>query len=206
VTDRRERWDARYGDGDWVDVEAPARILSEAMELLPREGISLPEPGGLALDLACGAGRNARFLARRGWRVMGVDLSIEGLRRMDARTRAEDLPVLPVLADAARFRVRPGSFDLAVNSWFLLRSTFPLLRDALRPGGVLLFETFSALELDELGGDVRRAFTVERGELLEAFSGFEILLHEEGVFEREEGERGLARLIARKPGGSRVKG
>jgi tellurite methyltransferase len=147
--------------------------------------------------VACGAGRNTLFLARRGWRVMGVDLSVEGLRLLDRRARSEGLPVLPVLADAGAFLVRPRSFDLVVNTFFLLREAFPLLRQALRPGGLLLFETFSVLELDELGGDIRREFALEQGELLRAFPDLQVLLHEEGIFERDEGERGLARLVAR---------
>lgn len=187
---RRTRWDDRYRDGDWSDVARPAAIVRDAGPWLPRSG--------WALDLACGAGRNAVALARRGLRVLAVDLSVEGLRR--ARERGRGLAVHPVLADAGRFRVRPGSMQVAVNTRFLLRDAFPLLREALAPGGLLLFETFHADELDLLGGDIRRAFTLERGELLEAFGDWEVLLHEEGVFEREEGERGLGRLVARKPG------
>ena len=187
---RRPSWDERYAEGDWADTGEPATIVTDALPWLARPG--------LALDLACGAGRNALFLARRGWRVVGMDLSVEGLRILGRRARSEGLPVLPVLADAGRFQVRPGAFDLVVNTHFLLRGSFPLIRSALRPGGLLLFETFSVLELEELGGDIRRAFALERGELLQAFQGFQVLLHEEGVFERGEGERGLARLIARK--------
>jgi tellurite methyltransferase len=175
-----------------VDVREPSRILTEAIPWLP-------DPGR-ALDLACGAGRNALFLAEKGWRVVGVDLSVEGLRRMGRKAGEEGLPVLPVLADAGDFLVRPGSFDLVINTFFLLREAFPLVREALRPGGLLVFETFSVIELEELGGDIRRAFTLERGELLEAFGDLDVLLHEEGLFQRDEGERGLARLIARKRG------
>lgn len=194
----RSRWDERYAEGDWVEAGEPAAIVRDAHPFLEQMR------GGRALDVACGAGRNAHFLARQGLRVMGVDLSVAGLRRMQGRAREEELPVLPILADAGRFHVRPGAFDLVVNTFFLLRASFPLLRSALRPGGLLLFETFSVLELDELGGDIRREFTLERGELLEAFPDFQVLLHEEGVFEREEGERGLARLIARKADGTRA--
>jgi len=212
----RTRWDERYADGDWAESAGPAAIVRDAAPWLARAKLErgTPErakaardergpttaPGSspVALDLACGVGRNALFLAETGWRVMGVDLSVEGLRRMVRQGRSDALPILPVLADAGRFQVRPGTFDLVVNTFFLLRSAFPLIEAALRPGGLLLFETFSVLELDELGGDIRREFALERGELLEAFAGFEVLLHEEGVFEREEGERGLARMIARK--------
>jgi SAM-dependent methyltransferase len=142
------------------------------------------------------------WLAERGFQVLAVDLSVEGLRRTRERAAAGGLPVWPVLADAGRVQVRPGSMAVAVNTRFLLRSALALLRSALAPGGILLFETFHADELDLLGGDLRRAFVLERGELLEAFGDWEILLHEEGVFVREEGERGLGRLVARKPGGA----
>lgn len=186
------RWDARWAAGDWIDADRPAAILAEAAKWLG--------PPGTALDLACGAGRNALFLAERGWSVLGIDLSREGLRRLARRARARDLRVQPVLADVERFGVAPASVDLVVNTHFLLRSAFPLIRDALRPGGLLLFETFSVHEIEELGGDVRRAYALERGELRRRFADFDVLLCQEGVFEREEGERGLARLVARKPG------
>jgi tellurite methyltransferase len=197
--DRRSRWDERYLEGDWVDVEEPATLLRESLPLLSEAEAMARARGSrpLALDVACGAGRNTLFLARRGWRVMGVDLSVEGLRLLERRARSEGLPVLPVLADAGAFQVRPRSFDLVVNTFFLVREAFPLLRQALRPGGLLLFETFSVLELDELGGDIRREFALEQGELLRAFPDLQVLLHEEGIFERDEGERGLARLVAR---------
>jgi tellurite methyltransferase len=194
----RTRWDDRYADGDWVDTRQTALILRDAEPWLERPG--------RALDLAAGAGRNALHLAHRGWRVLAVDLSMAGLRRIQDRlSREPGLSVLPVLADAGRFELKHSSVDLVVNTFFLLRPAFPLFRRVLRPGGLLVFETFSVLELDELGGDIRREFAVERGELLDAFSDFQILLHEEGIFEREEGERGLARLIARKPGPTHTK-
>ena len=189
-SDRRERWEARYREGDWADERRPAQIVEDALPWLPT--------GGLALDVACGAGRNALFLAERGLRVVGVDLSWEGLRIMQRRARERSLPVRPVLADLSRFAVRPGRFDVVVNTHFLLRETFPLIREALASGGILLFETYHVDELDVLGGDIRRAFALEREELRRAFGDFEVLLYEEGVFEREEGERGLARTVARK--------
>ncbi len=200
--DRRSRWDERYLEGDWVDEAEPAVLLRECLSLVEEAEAAARARGTrpLALDVACGAGRNALFLARRGWGVMGVDFSVEGLRILGGRARSAGLPVLPVLADAGVFHVRPGSFDLVVNTFFLLRTAFPLLHQALRPGGLLLFETFSVLELDELGGDIRRPFVLERGELLRAFPDLRVLLHEEGIFEREEGDRGLARLVGRRPG------
>jgi SAM-dependent methyltransferase len=187
----RARWDERYRTGDWADVDEPTAILVDAGPWLA--------PPGLAFDVACGVGRNALHLARLGYTVIAVDISWEGLQRLTRRARRERLPVHPVHADLERFSLPPDTFDVIVNSRFLLRSLFPLFRRALKPGGLLLIETFNVDEIELLGGDIRRAFALERGELLEAFADFEHLLYEEGVFERREGERGLARLIARKP-------
>lgn len=187
--DDRARWEERYRAGDWADVDEPAEIV--------RDGLDWLKPPGTALDLACGAGRNALFLARQGFGVLAVDVSRAGLERLDRRIG--DLRIQPVHADLERFGTADDAFDVIVNTRFLLRSVFPLIRSALRPGGILLFETYHVDELDVLGGDIRRAYVLERGELRRAFADFELLLYEEGVFERAEGERGLARMIARKP-------
>jgi tellurite methyltransferase len=185
----RARWDERYRIGDWADIDEPAEIIEDAEAWL--------EPPGLVLDLACGAGRNALYLARRGFTVIAVDISWEGLHRLSLRARGERLAVHPVHADLEHFELPVAKFEVIVNTRFLLRSLFPSIRRALKPGGLLLFETFNTDEIEVLGGDIRREFALEKGELREAFTDLEILLYEEGVFERREGERGLARLAAR---------
>lgn len=192
----RARWDERYRIGDWADIDRPATILADARPWLTRPG--------LALDVACGAGRNALHLARRGYTVIAVDISSEGLERLARRAREERLPVHLVHADLERFALRPRRFDLILNSRFLLRCLFPLFQAWLKPGGLLLVETFNVDEIETLGGDVRREYALERGELKRAFADFELLLYQEGVFEQPEGERGLARLIARRPPGPPV--
>lgn len=189
--DDRARWDERYRIGDWADIDEPSAILTDALPHL--------EPPGRALDVACGAGRNALALARRGFTVIAVDISWEGLRRLARRARAQRLDVHPVHADLERFALPDAAFDVIINTRFLMRSLFPVFRRALRQGGLLLIETFNVDEIDLLGGDIRREYALERGELQQAFPDFAPLLYEEGVFERREGERGLARMIARKP-------
>jgi SAM-dependent methyltransferase len=188
--DERARWDERYADGDWADIDEPAKILEEAEAWL--------EPPGLALDVACGAGRNSLQLARRGFTVVSVDISWNGLQRLAHRASDDELPIYPIHADLERFVLPEATFDVIVNTRFLLRSLFFEFRKALKPGGLLVFESFNVEEIETLGGDIRREYALERGELLEAFSDFEILLYEEGVFEKREGERGLARFIGRK--------
>lgn len=187
----RARWDERYGDGDWADVDEPARILKDAEAWL--------RPPGLALDVACGAGRNSLHLARLGFEVVAVDISRAGLTRLAARAQERRLPIHIVHADLERFALPPATFDVVVNTRFLLRSLFPQFRSTLKSGGLLIFETFNVDEIEVLGGDIRRAYALEHGELRETFSDFELLLYEEGVFEDAEGRRGLAKMVARAP-------
>lgn len=189
--DDRTRWDERYRDGDWVDLPEAASVLKSATSWLPGRGH--------ALDLACGAGRNALFLARRGLDVTAVDLSGEALGILRRRSREIGLGVHLVQADLERFPLPRERFDVVVSTRFLLRDLFRPIRRTLKPGGLLVFETYNLDELEILGGDLRREYVLERGELRRAFSGMEILLYEEGIFQEPEGERGLARLIARKP-------
>lgn len=189
--DDRARWDERYRVGDWADIDEPASVLHEARRWL--------SPPGLALDVACGAGRNALYLARLGYRTLAVDISWEGLQRLARRARADRLRILPVHADLEAFGLRAEGFDVIVNTRFLLRSLFPLFRQTLKPGGLLIFETYNVDEIDLLGGDIRREFALERGELRRAFADFELLRYEDGVIDEPEGQRGLTRCVARKP-------
>lgn len=186
----QERWDARYAEGDWVDSDEPSPIVEDSLPWL--------SPPGLVLDAACGAGRNSLFLAHYGFVVVSVDISWRGLHLLAKRARRERLPVHPVHADLDRFHLPDEAFDVIINTRFLHRSLMPEYERALKPGGLLLFETYNVDEIDELGGDIRREFALEHEELPNTFTALDILLHEEGVFERPEGRHGLARMVARK--------
>ncbi len=125
----RRKWDRRHADNQ--ETPRAARVLRENRHLLPTSGE--------ALDLACGLGGNSLLLAEAGMRVSAWDLSavaIERLReRNDSRIQAEvrDVIAEPPLAD---------SFDVIVVSYFLHRPLLPALAGALRPGGLLFYETF----------------------------------------------------------------
>jgi SAM-dependent methyltransferase len=139
-----EDWDARYATPRMVWSAEPNRFLVEELAELPP---------GRALDLACGEGRNAIWLARRGWDVTGVDFS--GVAIDKARRAAEEAGVAArfVRADLAEHVPEPGSADLVVLMYLQvpepLRTT--VLRRAaaaLRPGGTLLWVAHDRSNLD----------------------------------------------------------
>ncbi|HEX5616704.1 MAG TPA: class I SAM-dependent methyltransferase [Acidimicrobiia bacterium] len=129
-----EGWNARYATSELIwKAEPNAFVAAEAADL----------PPGRALDLACGEGRNAIWLASRGWRAVGVDFATAGLDKARSLAQARGVEVEWVLADVTTYRPVAGSFDLVVLAYLHLPAPqmAVVLRHATRalaPGGTLV--------------------------------------------------------------------
>jgi SAM-dependent methyltransferase len=157
ILDRR-RWEQKHRDAEYLP--GPAPFLAECRAELR---------GGLALDLACGLGGNALYLAEEGFSVEALDWSFDALRRLTAAARAKGWQVRAVACDLVRFPLPRERYDVLVSVRFLDRSLWPSMADALKPGGALVFETFNRRYL-ERRPDFPKEYCLEEGELLEAFS------------------------------------
>jgi tellurite methyltransferase len=191
--DTRERWNQRYA-GELVTPfpDAPAGWLVEHRDLLEARPAA-----GRALDVACGDGRNSRFLAELGYEVDALDISDVVIDRLGAAAIARKLTISPRVADLERDADLPaGRYDVVLNFNYLQRSLFDGLARALRPGGLLLFETFCRAHIDELGNDMRPEFVLGDNELLRAFPDLHVRHYREGVAERSGRPRGIASLVA----------
>ncbi len=153
-----------------------------------------------ALDVACGPGGNALWLAARGWRVVGVDISDEALHR--ARSAARRLGLAHrchfLQADLDRWRPPPHHVHLVLCFYFLDRSLWPWLARALRPGGLLVMQTFNHT-WQRVRPTTNPAYLLEPGEwmrLAESW-GWPVLDHHTG------GQEGAARysdgVVLQKP-------
>lgn len=124
------------------------------------------------LDLACGAGANAIFSAQRGCRVVGVDLSLEGLRIAARRAKEKGVTLSLLNVDLKSWRPPPSRFDLVMVFRYLDRALMPSLRATIRPGGVVIYKTFNRNFLEQKP-DMNPDYLLEPGELPRCFADFD---------------------------------
>ncbi len=193
-----ENWDARYRSSAAPLPGAPAAILVDVLPLLPR---------GRALDIACGPGRNALFLASNGWDVTAVDFSSPALDLACSAAQAASIPariqrtftrsqprgLQLIEADLETVSLPNRSFDLIVSVNYLQRSLFRGIEDALRPGGAVLCETYTRDQLQFPDGPHYPEFLLHPGELRQAFPRLTILFYRE-----LSAGKGTASVLARK--------
>ncbi|MGO8804398.1 class I SAM-dependent methyltransferase [Candidatus Binatus sp.] len=155
-------------------------------------------PRGVALDVAAGRGRNALALARAGMRVLAVDRSAEAMRIVAAAARAARLAIWPVVANLDSFHFKDESFDVIVNINFLDRALFPEFVRALKPGGILIAETF-LVDQAAIAQPRDPRFLLDHGELRALAGGLEIEQYREGLTASASGQRAFrASMVARR--------
>lgn len=197
----QSEWDAKHRLAAETPLSEPASIVRELLPLLPT---------GPALDIACGTGRHSLFLSGRHQHVTAVDFSSVALDTLGVRARGLHVPVRRsdsfhagarpsrgglelVLANLEVTKLPEHSYDLILCIQYLQHSLFPQMVRALRPGGVLLMETFTRAQLEFSCGPRNPAHLLETGELREAFPELCVLFYRElraGV--------GIASLLAKK--------
>ncbi len=133
--------------------------------------------GGRVLDVACGRGRHLRYLASLGFAVVGVDRDEQALSAL-GKVKGADVRVADIEAGAWPFS--PGEFDGVVVTNYLHRPIFPHLVGALRPGGVLIYETF-ALGNERYGRPSNPDFLLEPGELPRRVEPLSVIAFEQGL-------------------------
>jgi SAM-dependent methyltransferase len=166
----------------------PSRFLVDNVNLLPR---------GRALDLAMGYGRNAVFLACLGFDVDGVDISPEAVAGALKAAREADVNLNARVADleTGSFFIAPGAYDVIICFNYLHRPLVPHIKQGLRPGGMVVYETF-IVDQALFGKPRNPDHLLQHNELLRLFGDFRCLRYQEGVM----GEcRAVAGIVAVKP-------
>lgn len=183
-----ERWDRKYAAGEGPTHFRANPILKDCAHLLS---------GGRALDVACGYGGNALYLASLGYRVDAIDVSGVALAEAQDEAKRRGLRLNLVQADLTRWWVPPGRYDLIVVFFYLDRKLMSQVAAGLCPGG-LLFQANRNTRFLVLRPNFNRDYLLIPGELrqLALEAGLEV------VHYREEppGEGYNSQLVARRPG------
>jgi len=191
----RDRWERRYREGAYADRTHPTALLAEWEPMLPR---------GRALDVACGAGRNALFLASTGRRVDALDISPTALERARRDADARGLDIRWIEADLtpdADAALPDGPYDLIVLVRYVHREILAPLWRRLAPGGALLCEQHVDSAEDDVVGPRHAEFRMRPNELLRAVLalGPDVLVrcYREGVVIDPDGRRAaLAQVVS----------
>jgi tellurite methyltransferase len=186
-------WDKRYRSGQRAaeDIDAaPTALLVETAARLPP---------GKALDLACGSGRNAIWLAGRGWNVTAVDGSPAATEILRSRASNRGIAVNTNVANLEKFeyQIEPASWNLIAICYYLQRGLFDPAKQGVVPGGVLI----SIVHITD-PGEEPTAHRLRPGELERYFQGWEILHSREGRPNDTAHQRSVAEIVARLPADS----
>jgi len=194
--ERRRHWDQRHGGTS--EIGLPSAFVVKALGTLAQLGAPPTGSSPRALDVACGRGRHALLLAEHGYAVEAVDFSLPALLHLKRGASARDRAVACVAADVTTWPMPTDRYALVVVVSFLERRLFGALRDAVMPGGSLLYETHVR---DESGtaDAVRPEFVLEPGELDRLCEGWRILLRHTDVATQGTRRSARAGILAQRP-------
>lgn len=181
-------WECRYADGDYRPRTRPSPFLEEWIDRFPV---------GRALDVACGAGRNALLLAAAGHRVEAVDISPSAIDMARAESASLGLDVAWKVADLDSAELSPSTYDVITMIRYVNRKLWPRLVAALAPNGWLLIEHHMQTTAD-VHGPSSPEFRLAPQELLEPFRSLRIISYQETLETDQPDARryALERMVA----------
>ncbi len=186
----KEKWDRNY-DACSSTYPAPAEVLRQNQHLLPTQGT--------ALDLACGRGANAICLAENGLSVSAWDISASALKHLSNEAVKKGLLIEIDSRNISEQPPEPNSFDIITVSNFLERELIDTIRNAVKPNGLIFYQTFIIDKTSNVGPN-NPDYLLGKNELLNLFNNWDIIFYkEEGTVGKiDAGFRNQAMLIAQK--------
>ncbi len=187
--DDRNRWNTRYNTGEYIYGKGPLNFLKEKLDILVR---------GKALVLAMGEGRNAVFLAGNGFDVDGCDISEKAIEKTKLFARESGVTLNAFVADLEEYKIPADKYDLITCFYYTQKSLIPQIKEGLKNGGMVIFETYSIDQLKygkDAPGPKNPAYLLKHNELLDSFRDFCVLYYREAEIAEN---RSVVSLIAQK--------
>jgi len=179
----KKRWNERY-----LDNPMPNTVSSLVQKYISHANIAD------AIDIACGTGRNTHFLADAGFCVDAVDISDYALSKI-----RNSATINKIDTDLDKYNLTPNKYDLIVNINYLNRRLVSQMKEALKSGGIVIFETFMVAHGDFNMPTTNLDYLLRKNELLHSFIGLDVIYYEERVDTNAKGQRvKIASIVAKK--------
>ena len=176
--DSKSQWDERYSRPTFIYGKSPAQFLAENYHFIPYEGS--------VLDMGMGEGRNAVFLAQKGYKVTGVDISSVAVKKAYLLAQEFNVKIKGVVASLKEFKIQPQSYDAIICFYYVDRALIERMKSWLRPGGIIIYEAHTLKEKANRRRDpISDDSYLKEQELLKLFPNMRILKYEEPLHEKE---------------------
>ncbi len=163
----KERWDKKYDTEKFIFGEQPVPFLTQNIHLLPK---------GKALDIAMGEGRNGVYLATQGFEVVGLDISPKGLAKAHKLAEQNNVKIETRVVDLENHQLEKNAYDVILLMYYMQRDLWPQIREALKPGGMAIIETYNMDHLKHARFNPK--WLLKDNELLGAFKDMKIIRYQ----------------------------
>tara|TARA_B100001971_G_C18268024_1_gene596400 strand:+ start:82956 stop:83633 length:678 start_codon:yes stop_codon:yes gene_type:complete len=185
--DSKSEWDQAYSRNSFIFGKTPAKFLAENFDYIPE--------GSTVLDMGMGEGRNAVFLAQKGHKVTGVDISSVAIKKSYLLAKEYGVKIKGVVASLSKYQIPPESFDAIICFYFINRDIVEKMKSWLKPGGLIIYEAYTELQKTvKSHRKYEESQYLKQQELLKLFGDMRVLKYEEPLHE----EKYRASIILRK--------
>lgn len=176
--DSKQMWDQKFSSASYIYGKSPAKFLAENYHYLPF--------GGTVLDMGMGEGRNAVFLAQKGFKVTGIDISSVAVKKAQLLAKEFGVQINSVVASLNKYRIAEGSLDAIIAFYYVDRTLIDKMKSWLKPGGIIIYEAYTVEQMQNKGLKAENpAYYLKKQELLKMFPDMRILKFEEPLHEKE---------------------
>lgn len=168
-------WDKMYGRTVYIYGKAPSKFLAENYRVI--------RPGSSVLDMGIGEGRNAVFLAKKGYNVTGIDISSVAIKKAHLLAKEQGVRIKTVVGDLSKYKVRAESYDAILCFYYVDRTIIKKMISWLKPGGILIYEAHLLKQQKLNGGEP--SYYLKDQELLTLFKGMKVIKFEEPINGKE---------------------
>lgn len=169
----QNQWDKKFANHDYIYGKSPANFLAKNYQFIPK--------GSTVLDIGMGEGRNAVFLASKGYKVTGIDISSVAIDKSLKLARQAGVRIKTIHQSVDDIKVADNSLDAIICFYYVDRNISKKLKRWLKPGGVIIYEGFTLAHKKKHQDKSYDSYYLKPAELLSMFSDFKILMYEEPV-------------------------